>query len=721
MMNPKDNGRLLMLLGKSGYGALNNYLKELGAAFKDMGYEVEYFDGTQINYGERLYDITLKNEYKAIFACNAILTGWDKLVLKDSIFCCLMFDHPVQLFERIRVADENVVIIHCDSCSANYIAKYCSNVGSVGFVPLSGSYVMDKIPYNKRKYDIVFTGSNNSSNDLYVNEISVLKPSDRIIADILIKKMKDRPMITQQQSLEEYFNESGQEVTNVFFHNTMGRLRNVEAYMRAWIREQIIRSIVDGGIKINIFGRNWENFECKHPENIIRMDGCGETSLHTVANSRIALNVMPWFRGGFQERIASAMLCGAIALTDSSTYIEDNFINGEDIVTFDPAKPQEIPEIITSLLNDQEKAESIAKSGYNKAIKNHTWKNRAVDVMEIIDDSINWLKSAKNNNARRKVSVSVVVPVYNAESTLVACLSNLVNQTLEDIEIILVNDCSVDGSEMILKECEMQYPDKVVVITLDNNVGAGGARNVGIQYAHGDYIGFVDSDDIIDPSMFEKMYAKAVSGNYDIVDVGFYKEESDECILYTGEDCEGELDGIKRSKLIYGAGGYIWSKIFKKDIFNSNVSAFRENCIMEDCDFMLNMFATVRSIGTVKEVLYIYKYYANSASRNTEIEFYYRSVMDTLNAIYNRLSVLNNYHEIKDAVESVMFKLYSCTLNQCISYYCNKRVIGGEMHIKKLHSLKKKIISGTCEKNKFVKQVLGKEDIKIINVIDKLY
>ena len=115
--------------------------------------------------------------------------------------------------------------------------------------------------------------------------------------------------------------------------------------------------------------------------------------------------------------------------------------------------------------------------------------------------------------------VSVIMPVYNSEPTLVDSLSSLVNQTLSDMELILVNDCSTDGSFNILSDCESQFSDKVLLINLDENHGAGGARNIGLSYASGDYIGFMDSDDIATPDMFEKMYTKAISGNYDIVDI----------------------------------------------------------------------------------------------------------------------------------------------------------------------------------------------------------
>ena len=113
--------------------------------------------------------------------------------------------------------------------------------------------------------------------------------------------------------------------------------------------------------------------------------------------------------------------------------------------------------------------------------------------------------------------VSVIMPVYNSERTLIDSLSSLVNQTLTDIELILVNDYSTDNSLKILADCEAQFSDKVLLINLNENHGAGGARNIGLSYASGDYIGFMDSDDIAYPDRCEKQVA--IFNKYPIVSI----------------------------------------------------------------------------------------------------------------------------------------------------------------------------------------------------------
>ena len=104
--------------------------------------------------------------------------------------------------------------------------------------------------------------------------------------------------------------------------------------------------------------------------------------------------------------------------------------------------------------------------------------------------------------------VSIIVPVYNVEKYLAKCLDSLVNQTLEDVEIIVVDDGSRDNSKQIIDEFQTKYPDKIKSFVKENG-GLSDARNFGLDRASGDYIGFVDSDDYVTAEMFEEMYSLA--------------------------------------------------------------------------------------------------------------------------------------------------------------------------------------------------------------------
>ena len=113
--------------------------------------------------------------------------------------------------------------------------------------------------------------------------------------------------------------------------------------------------------------------------------------------------------------------------------------------------------------------------------------------------------------------VSIIVPFYNVEKYIEKCLQTLVDQTLEDIEIILVNDGSKDKTIDIVKKYQEMYPTKIVYLEKANG-GLSDARNYAIPYAKGEYIAFLDSDDYVETTMYQEMYEIAKKENSDMVE-----------------------------------------------------------------------------------------------------------------------------------------------------------------------------------------------------------
>ena len=184
--------------------------------------------------------------------------------------------------------------------------------------------------------------------------------------------------------------------------------------------------------------------------------------------------------------------------------------------------------------------------------------------------------------------VSVIVPVYNAEKYLERCINSLKNQSLEDIEIILVDDSSTDSSlEICSKMAEKDLRIKVIHTV---NEGAGYARNAALEIATGEYIGFLDSDDFAEPDMFKTLYEKAVQYNSDLVMSGvlfvdgnmFSKEGERIRKTYFDEDTHFETkEALKKLRMgIVGATPYdsddskygmsIWKNLFRHEIIKKN-------------------------------------------------------------------------------------------------------------------------------------------------------
>lgn len=205
--------------------------------------------------------------------------------------------------------------------------------------------------------------------------------------------------------------------------------------------------------------------------------------------------------------------------------------------------------------------------------------------------------------------VSVIIPVYNVENYLRKCLNSLVNQTLKDIEIIVVNDGTLDNSQEIIDEYVKKYPKKVVSIIQENG-GQGAARNTGLLHAKGEYIGYVDSDDYVEENMYEELYKKAKEEDSDIVICGnnVVKENYE---FLSKEDVDKEFLLGKMA---------VWNKIYKKNIIVDNKIQFRSKVWYEDLDFTMKVFFSSKKISYIDKHLYNYLLREGSTMNNNNIK-----------------------------------------------------------------------------------------------------
>lgn len=222
-----------------------------------------------------------------------------------------------------------------------------------------------------------------------------------------------------------------------------------------------------------------------------------------------------------------------------------------------------------------------------------------------------------------KPKVSVIVPVYNAEKFLQDCIDSLVNQTLEEIEIIFVNDASPDHCLSILKENQGLYPDKIKIIDSKVNLKQGGARNLGIREAQADYIAFVDSDDFVSPTMIEHLYDRTVKRKADVSVIKYATVPEDAVYReYLSQNFEDKLTGIfswngKAEKfdghalsekgigkaLVIGTGG-VCGTLWKKSIISDHNIYFPEHLTYEDNFWSWLMRFYVKRYTYVNEVGY---------------------------------------------------------------------------------------------------------------------
>lgn len=316
--------------------------------------------------------------------------------------------------------------------------------------------------------------------------------------------------------------------------------------------------------------------------------------------------------------------------------------------------------------------------------------------------------------------ISVIVPVYNAMPYLSECLDSLLNQTCPDLEVILVNDSSTDGSPEVMEEYVKKAPSRFVLMNTEVNRGAGGARNLGLSKASGKYVGFVDSDDIIEKEMFEKLLAVAESipDGYDMVECGYFDQERDVAEIYVTDEMVGKVTPESRSELIV-SGGYLWNRIVKRTFFQRPEAEFREKCILEDADILTWLFAEIDTIGQCKEILYRYMNRGASLSHQRLPESSYRNLTMAMKAEYEKARKTEKWPEIQEAVEFGLLQMYLLSIKTCMMMVEQ----GGEKEeaerkLKEVRSLRNSIISGSYE-NRFLKKRMEADDVLLMRTCDQ--
>ena len=210
--------------------------------------------------------------------------------------------------------------------------------------------------------------------------------------------------------------------------------------------------------------------------------------------------------------------------------------------------------------------------------------------------------------------VSIIVPVYNAEKSIKKCIESILAQTYKKIELILVDDGSPDRSGDI---CDMYKKEPCVKVIHTQNKGVSHARNIGLNYATGDYITFCDSDDFYEMHFVEKMIQSAVKRNSDITICGYYLEEKNQftssVVSKARKVDKNEL--IEHCSIDNEFGGFCWNKLYKAEIIGEN--KFPEDMdIMEDTYFLFAIIPKAQCIYYLAEPLYYYCDNENSSVRD---------------------------------------------------------------------------------------------------------
>lgn len=295
----------------------------------------------------------------------------------------IVLDHPFYYHKFLATVPPCYVQLSIDRGHEKYMKRFFPNIKLGPFLPLAGTQISDK-PFEERTADIVFTGNYTPpcKFDQYITRVNDdYTTFYRGIIDDLIAN----PSMGIDTAFEKHLTREMPDISDDDLKECMSKMIFIDLYVRFYFRGLAVKTLTENGYPIHIYGGGWERFECKKPDNVIlgrtvASLGC----LEVISDSKISLNVMPWFKEGGHDRVFNSMLNGALSLSDDSIWLRENLEDQKDIVYYSLSGIDQLPSLVDDLLSNPAKMKEIAENGYQKAKAHHSWACRAKVLEELI-------------------------------------------------------------------------------------------------------------------------------------------------------------------------------------------------------------------------------------------------------------------------------------------------------------------------------------------------
>lgn len=379
-----------LVLFTKGIETLWYFSEQIGKTFEKLGYDVFYFD--QCAEYDSLSKLLWFAEPKITAAVSFNFdgcSGEDYLIDSQGInffeareipLINIVVDHPFYYHKFLPYLPKDYTQVSIDRDHEAYLKRFFPKIKRGPFLPLAGTSLWTKetLPtWEERPVDIVFTGNYSPPSDLNHVLDRVNEEYGRFYRDI-IQDFVEHPHLGMHQGIIRHLMEEVEDIDEDGLRDTMPNMIMIDLYVRHYFRGEVVKTLVDAGLKVHCFGAGWERLECKHPENIVNGNvleslGC----LQQISKAKVSLNVMPWFKEGAHDRVFNSMLNGSVCVTDWSNYMTEILEDEKDVVFYELDDLPALPDKIRTLLSNRNHWEEMQQNAYDTAAKAHTWAHRA--------------------------------------------------------------------------------------------------------------------------------------------------------------------------------------------------------------------------------------------------------------------------------------------------------------------------------------------------------
>ena len=367
------------------HNVLTAFAEQFGEALERAGRQVIYFDVSK----EALGNVTryMYRRFCAIIGMQSymftIKIDDEDTYLHEYIYgpkYNFTFDQPIWIKDYFLHKLEDFHVLTQDINYVTFVRRhFCHD--AVLFPPAGIESTVEIL--SERKYDLTFIGTYNDYWD-QVLVIHGMEREKRFFANHLLRIMRQNTGLDSEVAFdrvvaERELNLSEEEYLDLFYE-----MRRVFYCVTHYYKDRVIRALLDGGLKVDVFGDGWRNGRIQGYENLIcHPDITVEESLEVWGQSKLSLNIMSWHKAGFTERMANIMLAGAVLVTDYTSYLDGKY-DARDMLIFQLQERHKLPQQIKNLLENTSLRQSIAESGRIKTRQAHTWDRRAQEFFQVL-------------------------------------------------------------------------------------------------------------------------------------------------------------------------------------------------------------------------------------------------------------------------------------------------------------------------------------------------
>ncbi len=380
-----------IIIFESETDSLRTFAHLMAEGFQERGCQVLMADMRQeIQAREEIYAFTEPGKTSVLFFNHAglnLLTENKTSIWNELNVDCYDFivDHPMYYHAAIKFPVQRLTFLCVDEYHQKFIQRFYQGRVRSFFLPLAGIRSSEpEIPFEKRSMDILFTGAYLVDENVEYH-IQGLGEGLRQIWLECFDLLCSRTSLTLEQGMEFCLKKKGLVLPEDDLRDTVRLFQDMDGMLRSRARAQVIRTLANQDVKVHIYGEGWQYLDCKQ-ENLILHDRIPfDETIPLMADARIVLNVMPWFKSGVHDRVYSAMLNQSVCLTDGSEYVDRTLTDGKEALIYSLEQLEELPQKVKKYLQNPEEMKRIAQRGYEYAQDTQTWQYRAGQLMELME------------------------------------------------------------------------------------------------------------------------------------------------------------------------------------------------------------------------------------------------------------------------------------------------------------------------------------------------